>query len=331
MTELVERYVHQVGRYVTQRERAEIQAELRSQIQDQLEDRYQGTPTQAEVAAVLAELGDPRRIAASYGGEQYLIGPALYPVMMMVLRRVWVLAPPILVAITALGALIGNETINVVGLFFESIASAVQGTAVFSIIVVIIFAILQRSGEDLDSLMTGQKQAFDPLALPEVDDAAAVDRFDATFNLAYNVFVALVLLYFLRVGGLTLRFNLADPGDVMPVPIPWLIVLIIAAIGTVALHLAALLRNRWTLTTWLATIALELVSAVGLYFVLWQPLESRLLAAVPELAGVSIFERGAEIALFGTVVTVLATSAGKLVRMLTQRRSALLHRGEANG
>ena len=55
--------------------RDSIEAELRSQIQDQLEDRYGDDPTEAEVAAVLAELGDPRRMAASYGGEQYLVGP----------------------------------------------------------------------------------------------------------------------------------------------------------------------------------------------------------------------------------------------------------------
>ena len=45
MTELIERYVHQVGRYLPPKERAEIEAELRSQIQDQLDDRYAGSPT----------------------------------------------------------------------------------------------------------------------------------------------------------------------------------------------------------------------------------------------------------------------------------------------
>ena len=82
MSELIERYVHQVGRYLPSKERAEIQAELRSQIQDQLEDRYEGAPTQTDVAAVLKELGDPRRMAASYGGEQYLVGPDLYPCLL---------------------------------------------------------------------------------------------------------------------------------------------------------------------------------------------------------------------------------------------------------
>ena len=57
MSDLVERYVHQVGRHVPQKERAEIQAELRSQILDQLDDRYEGAPTADNVADVLRELG----------------------------------------------------------------------------------------------------------------------------------------------------------------------------------------------------------------------------------------------------------------------------------
>jgi len=50
MTELVERYVHQVGRYLPPQKRAEIEAELSSQINDQLDDRFAGRPTQQDVA-----------------------------------------------------------------------------------------------------------------------------------------------------------------------------------------------------------------------------------------------------------------------------------------
>ena len=106
MTELVERYVHQVGRYLPPKERAEIEAELRSQIEDQLDDRFGGSPSPAEVALVLKELGEPRRMAASYGSEQYLVGPDLYPYMMGVLRYGWVLVPAIVVFLTLFGAIV---------------------------------------------------------------------------------------------------------------------------------------------------------------------------------------------------------------------------------
>lgn len=318
MAELVERYIHQVGRHLPQKERAEIEAELRSQIQDQLEDRYGPSPTQADVAAVLKELGDPRRIAASYGGEQYLIGPDLYPIMMMVLRRGWVLVPPIAVFVRVFAALLGDETGNLVELLLESAFGAAQATAIFTGIVVLIFAILQHSGEDLDEI-TGNEKGFDPLALPEVNDPSEVDRFEAAFGIAFGAFATLVLFYFLRVGGLTLRFNLSDPGDVIPVPTVWLVVLILTIIGEVVLQLAALLRGRWNVPMWLANTALGLVGAVALYFVAWLPLHDRLLTAVPSLANIPFFERMPEIIVAFSLIVTLAGGLGKLVKMLSRR------------
>ena len=321
MSELIERYVHQVGRYLPGKERDEIQAELRSQIQDQLEDRYEGAPTQADVAAVLKELGDPRRMAASYGGEQYLVGPDLYPVMMMVLRRGWVIVPPVAILVRLLAVLFGDESSNLIGLLLETAAGAFQATAIFTGIVVIIFAILQHSGEDLDEI-TGNDKGFDPLALPEVDDPAEVDRFESIFGMAFGTFAVLVMLYFLRVGGLTLRFSLSDPGEVIPVPIPWLVALI--AIGTtqMVLQLTALLRGRWGVALWLVNVALDIVGAVALYFVLWLPLADRLYAAVPALTGVPLIGRGAEAILVVSIVLTVIEGITKLIKMMSHRHNA---------
>ena len=316
MSELIERYVHQVGRYLPGKERDEIQAELRSQIQDQLEDRYEGAPTQADVAAVLKELGDPRRMAASYGGEQYLVGPDLYPVMMMVLRRGWVIVPPVAILVRLLAVLFGDESSNLIDLLLETAAGAFQATAIFTGIVVIIFAILQHSGEDLDEI-TGNDKGFDPLALPEVDDPAEVDRFESIFGMAFGTFALLVMLYFLRVGGLTLRFNLSDPGEVIPVPIPWLVALIAIGATQMVLQLVALLRGRWGVALWLVNVALDVVGAVALYFVLWLPLADRLFAAVPALGGIPFVERGPEIILAASVIITVAENVSKLVKMLT--------------
>lgn len=320
MSELIERYVHRVGRYLPGKERAEIEAELRSQIQDQLEDRYEGAPTEADVVAVLKELGDPRRMAASYGGQQYLVGPDLYPIMMMVLRRGWVLVPPIAILVHVLAALFGDETGNMVGLLIESALGAAQATFIFTGIVVIIFAILQHSGEDLGEI-TGDDDAFDPLALPEVNDPMEVDRFEAVFGIAFGTFAVLVMLYFLRVGGLTLRFNLGDPGEVIPVPIPWLMALIVIVTVQVVLRLVALLRGRWSVPLWLANVALDIVGAVAFYFVLWLPLSGELFAAVPQLANVPLVGRGAEIILIASILITTFEGLNKLVKMLVIRRA----------
>jgi hypothetical protein len=320
MSELIERYVHQVGRYLPGKERAEIQAELRSQIQDQLEDRYEGAPTQTDVAAVLKELGDPRRMAASYGGEQYLVGPDLYPVMMMVLRRGWIIVPPIAILVRLLAMLFGEESGDLITVLLETAAGAFQATAIFTGIVVLIFAILQHSGEDLDEI-TGNDAGFDPLALPEVNDPAEVDRFEAIFGMAFGTFAILVMLYFLRVGGLTWRFNLADPGDVIPVPVPWLVGLIVIATLQMLLQLTALLRGRWNVPMWLLNTTLDIVGAVALYFVLWLPLAERLYAAVPALAGLPLVGRGAEAILVISIISTVIGGVSKLVKMLSHRPS----------
>ena len=318
MSELIERYVHQVGRYLPNKEREEIQAELRSQIQDQLDDRYEGAPTQADVAAVLKELGDPRRIAASYGGEQYLVGPDLYPVMMMVLRRGWVIVPPVAILVHLLAVLFGNESGTLIELLLEAAAGAFQATAIFTGIVVLIFAILQHSGEDLDEI-TGNDKGFDPLALPEVNDPAEVDRFESILSMSFGVFALMVMIYFLRAGGLTLQFNLGQPVDVIPVPIPWLVGLIAIGATQMVLQLVALLRGRWNVALWLVSVALDIVGAVALYFVLWLPLAEQLYAAVPALADVPLIGRGAEAILVLSIIMAVIEGVSKLVKMVSHR------------
>jgi hypothetical protein len=138
----------------------------------------------------------------------------------------------------------------------EAAAGAFQATFIFTGIVVIIFAILQHSGEDLDEI-TGNDKGFDPLALPEVNVAGrGRPRSRRSFGMAFGTFAVLVMLYFLRVGGLTLRFNLADPGEVIPVPVPWLVALIAIVIAQVVLQLVALLRGRWSVSMWLLSTTL---------------------------------------------------------------------------
>ena len=107
MTDLVERYVYKVGSYLPESEREEVQNELRSLIQDQLDDRFKGAPTQDDVVELLKEFGDPRQMAASYGREQYLIGPDLYPTMMYVLQRGWVWVP--IMTVSTMGGFTGRS------------------------------------------------------------------------------------------------------------------------------------------------------------------------------------------------------------------------------
>lgn len=320
MNELVERYVHQVGRYLPQKERAEIEAELRSQIQDQLDDRYGESPSPADVAAVLAEFGDPRKIAVSYGGEQYLVGPDLYPSMMMVLRHGWVLVPAIVVFLNVFGVLVSSQQTNLIGLFIETLIAVVQATLIFSAVVVLIFAILQHSGTELKA----KEQPFNPLDLPQVDDPASVDRVETTFGAAFGTFVMLVFLYFANVGGLTLRFNLSDPGEVIPVPMVWMVLFIVTGCAQLILNLLVLHRNRWSVGLLLTQTILELFGIVCLYFVVFEPIYQRLIVAAPQLANVPFLSQGPEIIAASMAIVTLLGDGAKLIRLWNYRHQRTL-------
>jgi hypothetical protein len=327
MSELVERYLHQVGRYLPEGERKEIQRELRSQIEDQLEDRYGDAPSQAEIASVLKTLGDPRQMATSYGRQQYLVGPNLYPIMMLVLRVGLPIVPSVVVLLNIVGSLIAGETGDWVGLFIESIFVAAQAAFYFSASVVLFFAIFERSGGEIEAKK--QADAFNPLELPPIDDPGAVDRVEASVGIAIGAFFTLALLYFLAVGGVTLRFSLGDPGEVTPVSSIWLIVLIFVSLSLVLLNLWALLGNRWTFGTLLAQTLIEMVGAVGIYFVVWVPLFTWLAEALPNLRDPFIFDRQPLIFTVVNIGIMLLGNGNKLLRLWRARGDRAQERAQA--
>lgn len=314
-TGLVERYVHQVGYYLPPKERAEVEAELRSQIHDQLEDRYGAAPTQDEVAAVLAELGDPHRMATSYNSERYLVGPELYPFMMLVLQHGWSLVPALVAFLHVFGGLVSQQQPSLLALAGGALLAALQAGLAFSAVVVLLFALIQQSG-----LRPYEKdRPFDPLELPPVDDPGVVDRAESAFGIAISTFVTLVLLYFLHVGGLTLNFNLSDPGEVTPVAAHWLLLMLVIVIAMALLALRVLRRGRWTARLWAAETVLEVSGSVGLYFVLYRPLFERAVQANPALADIPVVSSIPELLAAGFAVLIMLAKGFRLVRLLNFR------------
>ena len=318
MGDLVERYVHQVGRYLPKNERADIQEELRSLIGDQLDDRFAGTPSQADMAAVLAEFGDPRQIATSYNRERYLVGPDLYPYMVMVLRHVWVIVPTVVLFLNIFGALASSQEIAWLNLLVETLVAILQATFTFSGVAVMIFALVQRINTELEK----NESTFNPLTLPKVDDPRTVDRSEAIIGSIFGSFVMLIFLYFLRVGGLTLHFDLSNPGDVIPVPTGWLLLFIVAGIAMIALNLVVLRRNRWSAALWLTETVLEVFGMICLYFVLYEPIVGSIMASSSSLADVPVIESLPEIIVIVTALITLLGRGSKLVGMWSYQNDA---------
>jgi len=309
MAELVERYVHQVGRYLPPKERAEIEAELRSMIEDQLDDRYAGSPSPEDVMAVLAEFGRPNEMAASYNRDQYLIGPDVYPYLMMTLRHVWAVVPTIVIFLNLFAALTSERQGSWLDTIFATLVGVVQVTLSFSALVVLLFSFIERIRPHLDN----EETAFDPLTLPKVDDPRIVDQFETVAGIAIGSFFTLLFSYWLYAGGLTLRFNLLEPGEVIPSPLSWLVLLIASVGAQVIVHALALWRSRWSARLWLAGTILEVFGLFCLYFAVLSPGFARLITNNPSLGGV--LGSAPEIITVGLgLMTLLGRGAG-LVRL----------------
>ena len=85
---LIDKYIAEVGKHLPRRNRADIEAEIRSTLEDMLEERKQaqGPLDDATIIALLKEYGAPRKVAESYVGPRYLVGPRMYPFFEMVTR-----------------------------------------------------------------------------------------------------------------------------------------------------------------------------------------------------------------------------------------------------
>lgn len=310
--ELVERYVHQVGQYLPPKERADIEAELRSQIEDRLFDRYGDSPTQAEITSVLTEMGYPYQIATSYTDEKYLVGPGLYPFLITVLRYGWVIVPSIVIFLNVFGILISSEPNTITNLLIQPVFTALQFTLIFSAVVVFLFALVERKGIE-------HEDPFDPSELSKVDDPGNVDRFETVFGIAFGILVTLVLLFYVQVGGLTLRFDLSDPGEVIPVPIFWMVLLIISGLITLVIHVIVLRRNYWSIGLWLTETLLEVFGAICLYFVLYEPILQRIFQDNPSLAETPIIHSIPEAITIIFAVLTLLNRGTQLVKLWNYR------------
>ncbi|MDW5265685.1 MULTISPECIES: hypothetical protein [Acidobacteriaceae] len=88
--DLLERYLQAVGQHLPARTRLDTLAELRENLLAQIEAREEelGRPlTQAEVASVLEAHGRPVLVAAQYQSQQYLIGPGLFPIYSLTMKK----------------------------------------------------------------------------------------------------------------------------------------------------------------------------------------------------------------------------------------------------
>ncbi|MEO6804238.1 MAG: hypothetical protein ABI197_13445 [Granulicella sp.] len=89
-TDLLERYLAAVGRYLPGASKNDTLAELHANLLAQMEDKEESLGralNQAEVAEILREHGNPSIVAARYQPRRSLIGPEVFPFYWLALSR----------------------------------------------------------------------------------------------------------------------------------------------------------------------------------------------------------------------------------------------------
>ncbi len=283
-TNLIDTYVSEVGRRLPGKNRADIQAEIRSILQDMLEERSQktGKPVDEEMTLeVLKEYGAPEKIAATYQGERYLIGPRLYPIFMLVLRIVLIVTG--VLAAIGLGIAL-SHTVFPTWAAVETIIKAIGNYATSIMIalgnIVFIFAILEwalfRAGAKVEIKGVPLDKEWDPRTLARISTPNQV-KMGETIVEIIGCFAAIVIFNFYpQIIGFTPSMNslvgsgnlAAGLGNLTFVPllsqafftfVPYLTAVWVL---TILLNIVLLRMGYWNVVTRLFLICLNIVNIV---------------------------------------------------------------------
>jgi hypothetical protein len=264
-------------------QRADVEMEMRSLIEEEVDARAGAGGSIGEkandevVLDVLRTFGRPAQIAGRYGAQQYLIGPALYPIFMTVLRIVLA----VMVGVTLLGLAVEVGVDQTQPSIAEAIAGLFSALVQGGGMVVLVFALIERFNRAAleKEFAAGE---WDPRSLPEVEDRERVKIVDTVASIAFTV-VALILFNFYldRLGFYIVpgegvhRFAVFSPAFRQYVPL-----LTVWWGLDLALNVMLLARGRWV--AWLRWAELA-IQVIGLAVVLrmltgpalaaWEPLE----------------------------------------------------------
>jgi len=191
--ELIERYVHAVGKRINKKQREDIEKELRSLIMDELEAKTKGrTPTEEDIIAVLKAMGHPAKVAAKYNSQEHgLIGPALLDMYYLVVK--------IVIGVAAFGITVGaivniaqaphNAAMLILQLLGQIISGAIGAVGG----VTIVFAIIERAVPEF-SLNSPKGLEWNPKDLPPVPKKA--DQIKIGDSIASMVFTVIAIVLF---------------------------------------------------------------------------------------------------------------------------------------
>ena len=252
--ELIDRYVHEVGRHLPRKKRADITAELQSTLADTLENQVEGEPTQEDVELLLKEFGPPQRVAASYWPQgQYLIGPSLFPLFRMVVGIALIAFVVVQLVLFGIAVVFNQEILtflDVLDIFSGLLNSVFMAFG----IIVIVFAILQY----FEVKPEAEDEEWDPSQLPQIEDEETVNRGGRVAEITFSLVIVAILLFLPdKIGFVLNPWSEIILNPVIRTYIPLLIVSILLG---VFVDVLLLWRGRWETGTRLAKIGTNLFS-----------------------------------------------------------------------
>ena len=258
---LLDRYVEEVGKYLPRNSREDIKAEIRSILEDMINEMEQdGGPRDEKVMKVLKEYGEPRKVAESYIGPRYLIGPRLYPTFELILKIVLacVLGAGLLgygVSASITDSFAGPDFLSFLGQFWLGLLGGM--ISAFGNIV-IVFAILERVLPA--SKFEEVADEWNPADLAKEPDPDEVKMSEAIAAIIFTVAGLAIFNLYPNVVGLA--FNTDGVWTFIPILskafftyLPWINLL---GVLQIIFNLYQLRQATWTLFTRLSRIALEL-------------------------------------------------------------------------
>jgi hypothetical protein len=195
-SELIERYVHEVGQSLPRKTRDDIQMELRSLLMDDLEERAGDKEPTVEMAAkMLIEYGKPETMAARYQPERYLIGPQLFPFYRMVILIVFAaVAFGLLISFGIAFVASGME--NILSTVWSYLSAILQGGISAFAITTIIFAVIERvSSHKFD---TDDESEWDPYDLESVkeNDRSRIKKPELVAGIVFYLFIIVLFNFY---------------------------------------------------------------------------------------------------------------------------------------
>ncbi|MEM8963307.1 MAG: hypothetical protein AAGD38_17610 [Acidobacteriota bacterium] len=291
MTEIIDRYVFAVTRYLPTKQRADVTEELSSSLLDELENRFGREATDDDLVTMLKEMGPPETVAASYRpSSQYLIGPKWYPAFRRTLKIVIPIEIVVLAAYVVMsylrgtGVLDAGEAFDPLDAIFTVFGLAFD-IAIYTVgIIVLVFVGLERSDSEAEP-----EPEWDPRTLPApYAEEDTVDRLGSIVAIVLQfLFLGALLRYRDQIGFVVVPGEPPLLNDIVQANLPWITAVLVLGIA----HAVYLLwRGSWSVLSRAADFFLDLA---GLFILWWIATDIR--AATDDLLAAGLDERLVEL------------------------------------